>query len=108
MHRVGSPAAAPRSGRVRAPWWPAPWPIAAAYGSVHNEVTPEAVSDRLRGNLAGVRALHDAGVPLLAGNPLADISAIRNGKWVVANGVMYDCDPLWELADFAPAPARAR
>ncbi len=145
----------------------APWPIAAAYDSVRNEATPEAVGARLRGSLAGVRALYDAGVPILAGtdygvpahslhrelelyvmagltpleairaatvipaqvmgladdsgtievgkradmlvlegDPLAGISAIRSGRWVVVNGVMYACEPLWKMADFAPDPAR--
>ncbi len=141
----------------------APWPIAAAYNSVRNEATPEAVAARRRRSLAGVRALHAAGVPVLAGtdygvpahslhrelelyvmagltplqairsatavpaavmgladevgtiepgkradllvldaDPLADISAIRSGRWVIANGVMYACDPLWQLAGFRP------
>jgi imidazolonepropionase-like amidohydrolase len=145
----------------------APWPIAAAYDSVRNEATPEAVGERLRGSLAGVRALYDAGVPILAGtdygvpahslhrelelyvmagltpleairaatvipaqvmglaedsgtievgkradmlvldgDPLTDISAVRNGRWVVAGGVMYACEPLWEMAGFTPDPAR--
>ncbi|MGD8816905.1 MAG: amidohydrolase family protein, partial [Acidobacteriota bacterium] len=141
----------------------APWAIAAAYDSVRNEATPEEVAERLSGSLAGVRALYDAGIPILAGtdygvpahslhrelelyvmagltplealraasavpaqvmgladdagtiapgkradllvldgNPLEDISAVRNGRWVVADGVMYACDPFWELAGFRP------
>ena len=137
----------------------APWPIAAAYDSVRNQATPAEVAERMQGTLAGLRTLHDAGVPLLAGtdygvpahslhrelelaagltplealraasavparvmgldadsgtvepgkradllivdgNPLEDISAIRNGRWVVAGGVMYECASLWKAADF--------
>jgi imidazolonepropionase-like amidohydrolase len=146
----------------------APWPIAAAYGSVRNEVTPEEAAARVNAALAGVRALHEAGVPLLAGtdygvpahslhrelelyvaagftplqalqtatavparvmgldgdsgtiekgkradmlvldgDPLTDISALRRGRWVVADGVMYDCEALWALADFAPSSGPA-
>ncbi len=142
----------------------APWPIAAAYDSVRNEASPAEVAARMDRVLASVRALHEAGVPLLAGtdygvpahslhrelelfvaagltpgealraatalparvmgldadsgtvevgkradlllvegDPLADISAIRKGRWVVAEGVMYDCAALWSLADFGPA-----
>jgi imidazolonepropionase-like amidohydrolase len=44
---------------------------------------------------------------LVEGDPLADISAIRKGRWVVADGVMYDCAVLWSLADFRPATGRA-
>lgn len=39
---------------------------------------------------------------ILDDNPLADISNIRTGRWVVANGVMYLCDDLWRAADFNP------
>jgi imidazolonepropionase-like amidohydrolase len=139
----------------------APWPIAVAYGSVRNEATPEAVAERMRATLAGIRALRDAGIPILAGtdygvpahslhrelelyvqagltplealraasavpaqimaladeagtiepgkradllvldgDPLADIAAVQRGRWVAADGVMYPCEQLWELADF--------
>ena len=141
----------------------APWPIAAAYNSVHNEATPEEVEQRRRVALSSVLAIHRAGVPIVAGtdygvpahslhrelelyvnagltpleairtasaipakamgiagesgtiepgkradllildaDPLANISAIRTGRWVVANGVMYDCAGLWQAADFDP------
>ena len=141
----------------------APWPIAAAYNSVHNEATPEAVAQRRRDSLRRVLAIHRAGIPIVAGtdysvpahslhrelelyvkagltpleairtasaipaeamglasesgtiepgkradllvldaDPLADISAIRAGRWVVVNGLMYDCAELWRAADFDP------
>lgn len=142
----------------------APWPIASGYDSVRNEATPAEVAERMQGTFAGLRALHDAGIPLLAGtdygvpahslhrelelyvaagltplealraasavpaaimgldadsgtiepgkradllivdgNPLDDISAIRNGRWVVADGVMYESASLWKAADFTPS-----
>ena len=45
----------------------APWPIRAVYGSVRNDATPDAVAARRRRGLAIVEAMHEAGVPIVAG-----------------------------------------
>jgi imidazolonepropionase-like amidohydrolase len=45
----------------------APWPIAWAYGSVRNNTDSAAAAARLRQSLAALRALHDAGLPIVAG-----------------------------------------
>jgi len=44
-----------------------------------------------------------ADLVVLDADPLADISAIRRTRFVVANGKMYDPAPLWRLAGFRPA-----
>jgi imidazolonepropionase-like amidohydrolase len=129
----------------------AAWPLRAAYGSVRNAGDTTSVHRSLRAQLAVIKALHDAGVPIVAGtdyglpgfsllrelelyvdagftpldairsataipamvmglanetgtiaagmradfvvldaDPLANIHNIRTGRWVVANGRMYD------------------
>ena len=139
----------------------APWPIRAAYESVRNDTDEATVRARQIDQFAAVRALHDAGVPIVAGtdygvpghslhrelelyvlaglspmdalrtatavpaqvmglaaesgtieigkradllildgDPLADMSNIRRGRWVVVNGTMYECAALWRLAGF--------
>jgi imidazolonepropionase-like amidohydrolase len=139
----------------------APWPVRAVYGSVRNETPPETVAARRQRGLDIVRALHNAGVPIVAGtddgvpghslhrelelyveagmtpmaalraatavpasamgmadrvgtieagrradllildgNPLNDIANIRTGRWVVANGRLYETAALWRMADF--------
>lgn len=45
----------------------APWPTRAVYGSVRNDASPDAVAARKRRGLTMVKALHDAGVPIVAG-----------------------------------------
>jgi len=45
----------------------APWPVRAVYGSVRNDRTPEEVAAGRRRGLAIVKAMHDAGVPIVAG-----------------------------------------
>lgn len=39
---------------------------------------------------------------LVEGNPLENISNIRNTKFVVTNGRMFDCAKLWESVGFKP------
>ena len=41
-----------------------------------------------------------ADLVVLTANPLDNISNIRTAKWVVANGKLYECDKLWQLAGF--------
>ncbi|MBC7895044.1 MAG: amidohydrolase family protein [Cytophagaceae bacterium] len=138
-----------------------PAPLAASYLSVNSRVPATAVAAELRLQLNIIKALHDAGVPIVAGtdgaipghsllrsielfaqagltpmealqsativparamglanesgtlevgkradllvldaNPLERVSNIRNGRWVVANGRMYETAALWKLAGF--------
>jgi imidazolonepropionase-like amidohydrolase len=39
---------------------------------------------------------------ILDANPLADIHNIRSVRWVVANGTLYDPEPLWRSVGFKP------
>jgi imidazolonepropionase-like amidohydrolase len=39
---------------------------------------------------------------VLDADPLANISNIRKGRWAVANGRLYDCFTLWQIAGFSP------
>jgi hypothetical protein len=43
---------------------------------------------------------------VVAGDPLADIRAIRKVSKVVARGVIYDPAALWRLVGFAPDAAK--
>lgn len=140
-----------------------PAPLAASYRSVNSGVTAATVAAELQRQLSIIRALHRAGVPLVAGtdgaipghsvlrsielfaqagftpmealqsatvvparamgladdvgtlqvgkradllvldaNPLERVASIRTGRWVVANGRMYETAPLWTLAGFTP------
>jgi len=47
---------------------------------------------------AGKRADFD----ILDRNPLENIHNIRSVHWVIANGVLYDSAPLWEIVGFRP------
>jgi imidazolonepropionase-like amidohydrolase len=42
-----------------------------------------------------------ADLVVLDANPLDDIKALRSTRWVVRDGVLYDCDVLWRAARFA-------
>jgi imidazolonepropionase-like amidohydrolase len=140
----------------------APWPLRASYGSIRNAADSAAASRSLRAQLAVIKAMHDAGVTIVAGtdyglpgfsllrevelyaeagltpleairsasavpaqvmglatesgtietgkradllvldaNPLADIHNIRSGRWVVANGRMFDMAQLRRSVHFA-------
>jgi imidazolonepropionase-like amidohydrolase len=39
---------------------------------------------------------------ILDANPLEDIHNIRSVRWVVANGTLYDPEPLWRSVGFKP------
>jgi imidazolonepropionase-like amidohydrolase len=43
-----------------------------------------------------------ADLVVLGADPLANISNLRNVKWVVAGGKLYEGARLWKLAGFAP------
>jgi imidazolonepropionase-like amidohydrolase len=49
-----------------------------------------------------VEAGKRADVILVDGNPLESIRNIRNVKYVIANGKMYDCAELWRSVGFKP------
>jgi imidazolonepropionase-like amidohydrolase len=139
-----------------------PRPIALSYNSVKNNISATEAQESRRDDLDIVKALHDGGVPVVAGtdgavpghsllrtlelfveagltpaeaiatatvaparamrmekefgtieagkradllvldaNPLTNISNIRRGRWVVANGRLFDCAALWQSVGFA-------
>ena len=139
----------------------APWPLRSSYGSVRNAADSVAASRGVRAQLAVIKAMHDAGVRIVAGtdyglpgfsllrelelyveaglkpldairsatavpadvmgltneagtlapgkradlvildrDPLADIHNLRTGRWVVANGRMYDMTTLRRSVHF--------
>jgi len=43
-----------------------------------------------------------ADLVILGANPLENISNIRRTEKVMANGVLYECGPLWKSAGFLP------
>ncbi len=43
-----------------------------------------------------------ADLVVLGANPLENIRNIRDTRWVVANGRMYDCNVLWRAAGYGP------
>jgi imidazolonepropionase-like amidohydrolase len=49
-----------------------------------------------------------ADLVVLGANPLENIRNIRDTRWVVANGRMYDCDVLWRAAGYGPVVRAAR
>lgn len=49
-----------------------------------------------------------ADLVVLTGNPLSNIRNIRDTRWVVANGRMYDCSVLWRAAGYGPVVRAAR
>ena len=139
----------------------APWPLRSSYGSVRNAGDSAAASRALRSQLAVIKAMHDAGVRIVAGtdyglpgfsllrelelyvdaglspleairaatavpaevmgvsrevgtietgkradlvvldaDPLADIHNVRRGRWVVANGRMFEMAALRRVVHF--------
>ena len=141
----------------------APTPLASSYSSVTNNIDSTTAQANRRRGLGVVKALHDAGVVLVAGtdgalpghsllrtlelfveagmtpaealasattvpakvmrmernvgtieagkkadllvldaDPLAEIANIRKGRWVVANGRLYECAALWRSVGFTP------
>jgi imidazolonepropionase-like amidohydrolase len=49
-----------------------------------------------------------ADLVVLGANPLENIRNIRDTRWVVANGRMYDCDVLWRAAGYGPVVRATR
>jgi imidazolonepropionase-like amidohydrolase len=43
-----------------------------------------------------------ADIILVEGNPLENISNLRNTKFVIANGRLFDCSTLWQSVGFKP------
>ena len=139
----------------------APWPLRSSYGSVRNAGDSAAANRSGRSQLAVIKAMHDAGVTIVAGtdyglpgfsllrelelyvdaglspldairaatavpaevmglsgevgtietgkradlvvldgDPLADIHNVRKGRWVVANGRMFDMRALRRAVHF--------
>ena len=39
---------------------------------------------------------------IVDGNPLENISSLRNTRYVVTNGRMFDCAELWQSVGFKP------
>ena len=142
----------------------APWPLRASYGSVRNLVDSAVASRALRSQLAVIKAMHDAGVRIVAGtdyglpgfsllrelelyveaglspldairaatvvpadvmglsadvgtieagkradlvvlnaDPMLDIHNLRSGRWVVADGRMFDMTTLRRAVHFTVA-----
>jgi imidazolonepropionase-like amidohydrolase len=145
----------------------APWPLRSSYGSVRNAGDSLAAGRALHAQLAVIKALHDAGVRIVAGtdyglpgfsllrelelyveagfspldairaatvvpaevmgltsevgtieagkradllvldgNPLQNIHEIRTGRWVVANGRMFDMRAVRRAVHFTPSTQR--
>ena len=141
----------------------APGPLRANYASVRNRTTRDAFAQARAAELRTVKAVFDAGVPVVAGtdgavpgasvvrsieefvaagwspldalrsattvsaratrapagtatlsvgapadlfvvagDPLADIGALRRGRWTVRGGRLYETERLWVIAGFAP------
>jgi imidazolonepropionase-like amidohydrolase len=62
---------------------------------------------KLDGERGTVEVGKSADFDILDGNPLFDIHNVRTVRRVVANGVLFDCAPLWTSVGFTP-PAAAR
>ncbi len=66
----------------------APWAIVAGYSSVHNNTDSASANARVRNGLAIVKALHDAGVPIVAGTDdgVPGMSLLREIELYVEGG----------------------
>jgi imidazolonepropionase-like amidohydrolase len=57
---------------------------------------------RMENELGTIEKGKRADLLVLDADPLTSISNIRKGRWVVANGRIYDCAALWRSVGFAP------
>jgi len=64
-------------------------------------IVPAEVMRRDR-EVGSIQAGKRADLIIVDGNPLADISSIRNVKQVVTGGKLYDCAQLWRSVGFQP------
>jgi imidazolonepropionase-like amidohydrolase len=67
----------------------APWPLRASYGSVRNSGDSASAGRALRSQLAIIKAMHDAGVPIVAGTDygLPGFSLLRELELYVQAGL---------------------
>jgi hypothetical protein len=67
----------------------APWPLRASYGSVRNAADSATASRALRSQLAAIKAMHDAGVRIVAGTDygLPGFSLLRELELYVEAGL---------------------
>ena len=83
----------------------APWPLRASYGSVRNNGDSASAARSLRSSLALIKAMHDAGVPIVAGTDygLPGFSLLRELELYVQAGL----SPLDAIRAATVVPAEA-
>ena len=81
----------------------APWPLRASYGSVRNNGDSATAGRALRSQLAIIKAMHDAGVPIVAGTDygLPGFSLLRELELYVQAGL----SPLDAIRAASAVPA---
>ena len=81
----------------------APWPLRSSYGSIRNAGDAVTASRSLRSQLAVIKALHDAGVPIVAGTDygLPGFSLLRELELYVEAGL----SPLEAIRSATAVPA---
>ena len=81
----------------------APWPLRASYGSVRNSGDSASAGRALRSQLAIIKAMHDAGVPIVAGTDygLPGFSLLRELELYVQAGL----SPLDAIRAASAVPA---
>jgi imidazolonepropionase-like amidohydrolase len=82
----------------------APWPLRESYGSVRNAGDTATTHRALRGQLAVIKAMHDAGVPIVAGTDygLPGFSLLRELELYVEAGLT----PLDAIRSATVVPAQ--
>jgi imidazolonepropionase-like amidohydrolase len=82
----------------------APWPLRASYGSVRNSSDSATAGRALRAQLAIIKAMHDAGVPIVAGTDygLPGFSLLRELELYVQAGL----SPLDAIRAATAVPAQ--
>jgi len=83
----------------------APWPLRASYGSVRNNGDSTSAGRSLRSSLALIKAMHDAGVPIVAGTDygLPGFSLLRELELYVQAGL----SPIDAIRAATAVPAEA-